>query len=294
MRCARRTVAAALLASGIVAAFGGTALSSVGVRFGAEGAAMRVTFSALRFEGGFGTNECPVTLSGTLAGATRKTTGWLTGEVGSATVGTCIRGSFGLPTEALPWRMRYVSFQGVLPNITGVRLDLREVAVLITPFGANCVYRGAGTATLNGPTSTQLTLGGTLSLASGAFCSPSGTLSGTGMLATRLELALVAEAGSGITAADVTFADTTAGRSTRQACNINNDTDFRASIASVSISGDRVFSVEPSSFVVQSNSNSDIWVTFRPTERRAFSATLNFLDLEGRVLFSSRVTGRGT
>jgi len=291
----RSAVVAAMLVVGLSTAFAATALASAGIGFGAEEAAVRATFSSLRFTGLFGTEECAVTLSGTLAGATRKTAGWLAGAVQSAPVGTCSRGSLSLPAEALPWMLRYRSFQGTLPTISGVSLSVNEIAVVITEFGVRCLYRGTGTARLNAPEATQLSLEGTLPLVSGEFCSSSGALTGVGTLSPRLGIVLLAPEGGGISAANVGFPDTAVGSSSREPCAITNNTNFRADIASVNIRGDRVFTVSPSrDFAVRANTSSDVTVTFRPTERRAFSATLEFLDLEGNVLFTSTLTGTGT
>ncbi|HZV73743.1 MAG TPA: hypothetical protein VFF79_08515 [Conexibacter sp.] len=80
------------------------------------------------------TVSCPVTLNGFLEGATfTKTGGLQIGKVVEARVGTCTGGSVRVLTETLPWAVDYSSFNGTLPNITGVGLTLIGLSALISP-----------------------------------------------------------------------------------------------------------------------------------------------------------------
>jgi hypothetical protein len=82
----------------------------------------RATWTALEFVG-FVTVRCHVTIEGSFHSSTlSKVAEQLIGYVSRATVdeGHCTGGSARVIQETLPWHLRYESFEGTLPNITGV------------------------------------------------------------------------------------------------------------------------------------------------------------------------------
>jgi hypothetical protein len=116
----------------------------------------RLTF----LEEGAGVNvACSVTLEGSFHSKTlSKVCGQLVGYVTKATLlHTCnggdafiLNGTETLPNgnatpNTLPWHVRYERFEGTLPNITGVTLQLIGASFLVRiPFGAlfiGCLYR---------------------------------------------------------------------------------------------------------------------------------------------------------
>jgi hypothetical protein len=96
--------------------------------------------------------SCPVTLEGTLHSRTiAKTSGNLIGYVTRALVSSsnCTGGTLRVLTEALPWHVRYVSFAGTLPNITGITVHIIDFSAQFcaTFFGSTvcCLYRTSAT-----------------------------------------------------------------------------------------------------------------------------------------------------
>jgi hypothetical protein len=87
--------------------------------------------------------ECPMTLEGTFHSATlSKVSGALVGYVTRAfmTEGTCTGAAqASVSQETLPWHVRYDSFQGVLPNITGLRFQVINMG--ISAVGNLCRYK---------------------------------------------------------------------------------------------------------------------------------------------------------
>jgi hypothetical protein len=96
---------------------------------------------------------CSVTLEGTFHSRTfTKVSGALLGYITRAiTNENACRGSSSIPgakatvlLESLPWHIDYLSFEGSLPNITGISLLLLGIAFRIfnLPLQATCLYRG--------------------------------------------------------------------------------------------------------------------------------------------------------
>jgi hypothetical protein len=87
--------------------------------------------------------ECPMTLEGTLHSRTiSKVSGSLVGYVTRAfmTEGTCTGSAqAAVVPGSLPWHVRYDSFQGTLPNITGLRFQV--IGMEISAVGGLCRYR---------------------------------------------------------------------------------------------------------------------------------------------------------
>jgi hypothetical protein len=71
--------------------------------------------------------SCPVTIAGSFHSRTiSKVSGALVGYVNRATVNSagCSEGSSRVLVETLPWHIRYNSFSGTLPSITGITFTL--------------------------------------------------------------------------------------------------------------------------------------------------------------------------
>jgi hypothetical protein len=106
--------------------------------------------------------RCRVTIEGTFHSRTlSKVSGQLVGYITSAAVQRpCTNGEAwvqngteeippgsGLHPNSLPWHILYISFRGTLPNITNIRLSLREVGFLVRgPFSTSCLYRTTNTS----------------------------------------------------------------------------------------------------------------------------------------------------
>lgn len=129
---------AALLLSMAVASATANRLSVSNQRF-------RIVWAPLVLSNSLGVViRCPVTMEGSFHSATiAKVRGALIGYVSRATTipGACTGGRATILQEKLPWHVRYNSFRGNLPNITGVVLDLVGAAFLIEAGGANCTTR---------------------------------------------------------------------------------------------------------------------------------------------------------
>lgn len=116
---------------------------------------------------GFGTIECNVTLLGRFEARTiAKETGLDKGRINHAVVQgeACVGGTATVLAETLPWRVRYVSFRGTLPNITAARISLIGASFRVQPSGGiACLARteasrpGLGEVTLSGGRVTGLT-----------------------------------------------------------------------------------------------------------------------------------------
>jgi len=106
----------------------------------------------LNFTAGGNTVECSVTLLGSFHRRTiQKIIRSLIGTVAHAVVGDCDNGTAVIDGRP-PWHLTYEGFRGTLPNITGVRLLLRNYRFTInhTASGAICLTNAgrnaAGTA----------------------------------------------------------------------------------------------------------------------------------------------------
>ncbi len=82
--------------------------------------------------------RCPITLEGSFhSGTIRKVAGALIGYVTRATIpsAACTSGTATIGQESLPWHVRYKSFEGTLPRITGVRFSLNGQKATVVPAG---------------------------------------------------------------------------------------------------------------------------------------------------------------
>jgi hypothetical protein len=105
----------------------------------------RAIWSEVAFEGGtgFGNVTCQLTIEGTFHSRTAsKVAESLSGFITSSTIGTCTGGSARMLTEQLPWHVRYESFEGTLPRITGIRIRVVGSHFLahVNLTGQNCLY----------------------------------------------------------------------------------------------------------------------------------------------------------
>lgn len=139
------------------------------------------TFAELTFSesgGGFAV-ICPVTMEGSFHSKTiSKVAEALVGYVKTATVGTCREGRARVLTETLPWHIRYESFSGTLPNITGINLRLVGAAFAIEKgLSVVCLAKTSatnpakGTINVTGGSVTGLDVNSAATIpTTGAFC----------------------------------------------------------------------------------------------------------------------------
>jgi hypothetical protein len=153
-----RLVVVALCASALVLVAVGTASAN---RLSFTNTGIRIVWPEMAFvgegaSGGF-TVRCPVTLEGTLhSGTITKVTNLLIGHITRAAIGECEGGRVRLLMETLPWHIRYESFSGTLPRITGISLTNVGMSWLVEPVpGISCLYR----ATSEQPARGEMALG---------------------------------------------------------------------------------------------------------------------------------------
>jgi hypothetical protein len=89
--------------------------------------------------------SCNLTISGSLHSSTiLKTNGLLIGHITSASIAGCAEGAAATVLLAdLPWHVRYDAFEGTLPRINAVTLEIVGVALRVDPPGAApiCLFR---------------------------------------------------------------------------------------------------------------------------------------------------------
>jgi hypothetical protein len=143
MRLRSRALATVLASVCAVACMAGVAAAS---RLETSSQTFSVTWSRLTFHAGAVVIECPVTLEGsfhsfgsrTFTRAISKVSGQLIGHVRSAQFGGCSGGEMRANPEALPWHVQYNSFEGALPNITGVTITLVGALFEAVSAGVRC------------------------------------------------------------------------------------------------------------------------------------------------------------
>ena len=111
----------------------------------------RTTWSQIEVLGGVSAVRCALTLEGSFHSRTiEKIRGLLVGYVTSASIGSCSAGSATVLTATLPWHLRYREFEGTLPTITGVSLDLVGASFQgrEPTFGVTCLFRTTSEAPL--------------------------------------------------------------------------------------------------------------------------------------------------
>jgi hypothetical protein len=113
--------------------------------------AIRAVWSELRIAGGGFETRCPVTLEGSFHGtAFGKTSGNLIGYITRAIVveAQCVGAGPAMflnngAGNTLPWHIRSNSFEGTLPNITGFKVQVLNLSILINISGLSCLYRSS-------------------------------------------------------------------------------------------------------------------------------------------------------
>lgn len=189
-----KTLAALISAMAILAAALTTAASARNLRF--SSLTKRVTWTAFELRGGFGTVRCPITLEGSLRSATiAKTAGAEIGSITGASFGTCSSGHMTVLRETLPWRVRYASFAGTLPNITSINTNIVNMAFQIeeAAFGITCLMMSSPTNpvtltyNLAAGAVRSVTLGGS-SIPCGSF---TGAVGGTSSTNSALTITLI-------------------------------------------------------------------------------------------------------
>jgi hypothetical protein len=132
---------------------GGLAAALVMAAFVGSASARRIEISEPRFRAVFAPLTfgaegqtpvvCRVTLEGSFHSRTlSKVVGALLGYVTAAETANCTSETARALRETLPWHILYVSFTGTLPNISSIRIDLRNAAFLVRAFGfVSCLYR---------------------------------------------------------------------------------------------------------------------------------------------------------
>lgn len=93
--------------------------------------------------------SCPVTLEGSFhSNVIAKTAGALIGYITrlnyTNTEPPCVYSNaseFVLLANTLPWHLQYVSFTGVLPTVTSVRVGIVGLSMRFTTGGSQCLYR---------------------------------------------------------------------------------------------------------------------------------------------------------
>jgi hypothetical protein len=119
----RTKLTLACLTAALVMAFATNSASSRNLSI-SHGEIFNTTWRQLRFVSALGLlAECDITLEGSFHYRTfLKVREALIGYITRGMAGNCGHGSATVLTTNLPWHIRYVGFQGTLPNITGIRL----------------------------------------------------------------------------------------------------------------------------------------------------------------------------
>lgn len=110
------------LAAAALLAMAGNSASARNLSVSEQG--FRLVWSQLTLEAAGVAIACPVTLEGSFERASIAKRAGTVGRISAASVGTCERGHATALRETLPWGVNYVGFEGTLPAITGVTLNL--------------------------------------------------------------------------------------------------------------------------------------------------------------------------
>jgi hypothetical protein len=174
-----------------------TAATASAGRLSSTSQTLRATWSEMTFRLEGTTVTCPVTLEGSLHSRTiAKVAESLVGYVTRAVLGErCSIATARALAETLPWHLRYESFAGALPNISGInaRIVLMAFQLRATILGSvvTCLYRTSASSpatvrfTRNTASGTiiSVTAGGTIDEPSRC---PSAVLGGTSTSVTQL------------------------------------------------------------------------------------------------------------
>jgi hypothetical protein len=111
-------------------------------------------WTSLEFVLGGNAILCPVTLEGSFHSRTlSKVSGQLVGYISNAVVNSplCTNGTATVLPTSLPWHLRYDSFRGTLPSITGVLLQLIRASFRIADtVGFSCLAETKATEPAHG------------------------------------------------------------------------------------------------------------------------------------------------
>ena len=111
--------------TGAMLLLGALVTGASATRIAHSNSTFRTSFREVTFGGAFGNFVCQITLEGSLHSRTvTKTAGSLVGYITAVNLGTCATGTATILRETLPWHMRYASFAGTLPNITGIIFNI--------------------------------------------------------------------------------------------------------------------------------------------------------------------------
>jgi hypothetical protein len=103
---------------------------------------MRVAFRSVNFASLTGTVSCPITVEGSLHARTLpKVVSSLVGYITRVDLGPCHSGQATILRETLPWHGQFVSFSGVLPEISAIRFNVIGVGFRVREpvSGAICL-----------------------------------------------------------------------------------------------------------------------------------------------------------
>ena len=147
MRSSTRLALTAMLA---VVALGAMVATASAGRLSISNQNFRVTWTSLQFEtqSRLGRVLCPTTIEGSFHYRTIvKTVGALIGYITRAIVQgenpPCQGGTATVLTETLPWHITYGGFDGTLPSISGIRMNLigGSFSVFVESAGVICLAR---------------------------------------------------------------------------------------------------------------------------------------------------------
>jgi hypothetical protein len=131
-----------LIALGVALALSAMATAASANRLRFSSTSFRMSAPELRFGGGLET-RCPFTLEGTFHGASfAKVEQTLLGYVTRARINeaACQEGTASVLQERLPWHVTYENFEGTLPNITHVGVQIHGAALSVTKAGMMCLF----------------------------------------------------------------------------------------------------------------------------------------------------------
>jgi len=179
--------------AGVIMTFGIMTASATARRLVFSSQQIQFDWTQIVWQGSGLAVTCPITLEGSLHERTiDKTPEALVGYITRVIVGgpVCRGGEVRALTETEPWHIRYESFEGRLPDITGINFASIGVNILrriiIGGFPVSCLYTTSSTSRmtlrLNRNTATRaissVTAGG--AIRSNTFGCPTAMMSGTG------------------------------------------------------------------------------------------------------------------
>jgi hypothetical protein len=138
---------AGIIAGLVLALLLGMAASSSAGKLSVSTENITATWRSMTFSSGASRIRCPVTLEGRfVTRSIAKQNSTSIGSIERATTSfvSCVERTFVTTIQFLrtfPWAFFYTAFEGTLPNINTIRLELIEFAVLLTISGVSCLYQ---------------------------------------------------------------------------------------------------------------------------------------------------------